>query len=176
MFFLQFCDFKKLHDLGTGAELCRLVSEGFMSQADGEAANLDYIEKFRHSEFFKRILSAREVRREFRFNAALPAYTLTGDAQRAEQLKVDGTDVIVQGVIDIVFTDKEGRLVLADYKTDRLTPYELEHKDVAAGKLWKRHKNQLRYYALVCEKLFGRKPDEVLIYSMPLGEEIREAE
>jgi hypothetical protein len=35
-----------------------------------------------------------------------------------------------------------------------------------------RHGEQLKYYALVCEKLFGKAPDEVLIYSMPLGETI----
>ena len=174
--FLQFCNFEKLRDLGTGAELCRLVSEGYMSRADGEAANLEYIEKFRRSDFFRRILGALEIHREFRFNAAIPAEILTGDKEKKIRLREDGCDVVVQGVIDIVFTDSDGKLVLADYKTDRLTSYEMSHKSAAAGKLWRRHKNQLYYYSLVCEKLFGRAPDEVLIYSMPLGEEVRECE
>ena len=170
--FLQFCDFEKLRDLGVGAELCRLTSEGFMSPADGEAADLDYIEAFRKSDFFRRILSAKEVRREFRFNAAIPASALTGDAEKTALFEDDGTLVIAQGVIDIVFTDKDGKLVLADYKTDRLTEYELAHRTAASKKLWDRHKNQLGYYARVCEKLFGRAPDEVVIYSMPLGDTV----
>jgi len=170
--FLQFCDFEKLRDFGVGAELCRLVANGFMSRADGEAANLEYIENFRRSELFKRIISAREVRREFRFNAAIPAAMFTGDSEKSALLERDGVDVIAQGVIDIVFTDENGRLVLADYKTDHLTDYELEHKYAASEKLWKRHGNQLGYYSFICEKLFGRAPDEVLIYSMPLGETV----
>ncbi|MBQ7827379.1 MAG: UvrD-helicase domain-containing protein [Clostridia bacterium] len=169
---LQFCDFERLRDLGVGAELCRLVAEGFMSKAEGEAANLVYVEAFRKSKLFERILSAKEIRREFRFNAALPAASFTADEEKRALLEADGVDVIAQGVIDIVFTDAEGKLILADYKTDRLTPYELQHKSAAAEKLWNRHGNQLRYYALVCEKLFGKAPDEVLIYSMPLGDTV----
>lgn len=170
--FLQFCDFVKLYELGVGAELCRLVAEGYMSPAQGEAADLDYIEKFRRSDFLRRILSAKEIRREFRFNAAIPAVSLTGNEEKRALLEADGTDVIAQGVIDIVFTDADGRLVLADYKTDRLSGYELKHKSAVAEKLWKRHGDQLHYYALVCEKLFGKAPDEVVIYSMPLGETV----
>ncbi len=170
--FLQFCDFEKLKNYGVGSELCRLVAEGFMSKAQGEAANLEYIEAFRQSEFFSRVLSAKEVRREFRFNAAIPASSFTVDAEKRALLQRDGTDVIAQGVIDIVFTDCDGRLILADYKTDRLSDYELKNKSAASKKLWDRHGNQLGYYAQVCEKLFGKAPDEVLIYSMPLGETV----
>ena len=170
--FMQFCNFEKLRDLGVGAELCRLVSEGYMSTADGEVANLDYLESFRKSDFFRRILSAKEVYREFRFNTAVPAAELTGDSEKAALLKKDGVDVIAQGVIDIVFIDADGKLVLADYKTDRLTTYELENKSAAAKKLWGRHKVQLGYYAKVCEKMFERAPDEVVIYSMPLGDTV----
>ncbi len=172
---LQFCNFEKLRHNGVGAELCRLRDAGFLSDAEAEAANLDYIEKFRRSEFFDRILNAKEVRREFRFNALIPAHTLTGDPERAKLLKAAGTSVTAQGVIDIVFTDADGRLVLADYKTDRLTDYELRHRDAAGEKLWNRHRRQLGYYALVCEGLFGRRPDEVLIYSMPLGDTLADA-
>ena len=115
------------------------------------------------------------MRREFRFNALIPAHTLTGDPERAKLLEAAGTSVTAQGVIDIVFTDADGRLVLADYKTDRLTDYELRHRDAAREKLWNRHRRQLGYYALVCEGLFGRRPDEVLIYSMPLGDTLADA-
>lgn len=170
--FLQFCDFERLSTLGVEAELARLTDEGYMSRAQSEAANLDYIEAFRRSGFFKRILSASEVRREFRFNAAIPAGMLTGDEARREALERDGVDVIAQGVIDIVFTDSDGLLVLADYKTDRLTPYELGDRAASSAKLWRRHGDQLGYYALVCEKLFGKRPNETLIYSMPLGDTV----
>ena len=168
--FMQFCDFDKLRSDGVESEMQRLIDAGFMSKVQGDAAAKSYLEAFKNSEFFARILSAKEVHREFRFNAAIPASQFTGDPEKSAALDRSGTDIIVQGVIDIVFTDADGRLVLADYKTDRLTDYELTHRSAAAEKLWNRHGEQLKYYALVCEKLFGKAPDEVLIYSMPLGE------
>jgi len=174
--FLQFCDFDRLHTLGVGAELCRLKDEGFMSETEATVCELSYIEAFRRSRLFADIRSAVQVHREFRFNAAVPAANLTADEERRVLFEGDDTRVIVQGVIDIVFETADGHLILADYKTDRLTDFELSHRDAAAKKLWRRHENQLSYYALVCSSLFGRKPDEVYIYSMPLGDVIRREE
>lgn len=173
---LQFCDFSRLNELGVGAELCRLRDLGFISDADAEAAQLEYIEKFRRSAFFRRILTAKSIRREFRFNAVIPAHTLTSDQARAEALKAADVGVTAQGVIDIVFTDSDGKLVLADYKTDRLSAFELGHRDAAAEKLWNRHRKQLGYYREVCSQLFGRYPDETVLYSMPLGEALCDPE
>ena len=78
----------------------------------------------------------------------------------------------MQGVIDLFYTDAEGKLVLLDYKTDRLTPQELDAPALAAKTLSARHGQQLYYYALAVRALCGRLPDRVLIYSLPLGEAV----
>ena len=75
----------------------------------------------------------------------------------------------VQGVIDLFYTDENGKLILADYKTDRLSAAELADPSLAAHKLSARHGEQLAYYALALRELCGRAPDRVQIYSLPLG-------
>ena len=86
--------------------------------------------------------------------------------KKAELLK-DET-IAVQGVIDIFFEDENGKIVLCDYKTDYLTKEELESPALAAKALNKSHARQLSYYAKAITEILGRKPDEVLIYSLPL--------
>ena len=78
--------------------------------------------------------------------------------------------VTVQGVFDCVFEDGDGRLVLLDYKTDYMTAEELQSPELGRDKLRRRHSLQLSYYAKAVELLFGRAPDEVYVYSLPLGE------
>lgn len=75
--------------------------------------------------------------------------------------------LLVQGVIDIFFEDADGRLVLCDYKTDRITEKML-HSDTSyddiRGLMTQRHGEQLSYYRKAVKELFGRYPDEVIIY------------
>ena len=78
----------------------------------------------------------------------------------------------MQGVIDLFYENEKGELILCDYKTDRLTPYELTHPEAAAKKLSERHGMQLSYYKRALEQICGKTPDRILIYSLPLGEAI----
>ena len=77
--------------------------------------------------------------------------------------------ILVQGVIDCLIEDNDGELHLVDYKTDRLSPDEMSDERLAAEKLDKKHSLQLGYYALAVEKIFGKMPKTVRVYSMPLG-------
>ena len=170
--FMQFCDFDSLAAHGAAAELDRLRAEGFLGAAMGDAVRLDEIEMVRASELFARMRKASYMRREFRFNASLPAWEFTEDADLAKELRRENADIIVQGVVDCLFIDENGRAVLVDYKTDRLTEEELANPDRAAKKLTDRHKTQLKYYRAVCRDMFSREIDECVIYSLPLGGDI----
>ena len=100
----------------------------------------------------------------------LPASRFTEDSELKKNLK-DQT-VLVQGIMDCVFLSKTGELVLLDYKTDRLCGgINAGEAEVAA--FVGRHRDQLGYYALAVEKMFGRKPDRVLLYPLCLGRPIR---
>jgi len=168
--FMQFCDFGELERTGAAAELARLRRLGFLSDAMAEAVRLEEIEGFRRSALFARLRRAVSVRREFRFNAALAAGDFTADPALAEKLRETGTDVIVQGVVDCLMEEADGRIVLIDYKTDRLSRAEMENPALAAEKLLSRHGDQLHYYRQVCQRMLGRPVDECLIYSLPLGD------
>ena len=113
-----------------------------------EAVRLDEIERFRASALLSRMLRADSVRREFRFNAALPAARFTADPVLAARLAADGTDVIVQGVVDCLFDEGEG-LVIVDFKSDNVT-------DFTQPAAVRRYAPQLAAYAKAMERIFKR--------------------
>ncbi len=132
---------------------------------------LSEIEAFRRSDIFRRMLCARRILREKRFNAKLDAADFTTDPELRERLRHDGVKITVQGVVDCIFEDEDGA-VLLDYKTDRLTEEELRDRELAEEKLLSRHRRQLTVYRDVCEKMIGRPFAGVYIYSLPLGDTI----
>ena len=169
--FMQFFDPAGLRANGAEGELSRLVTEGFLSAADSSRVRINEIEKFSRSELLKKMESAKRLYREMRFNAQLPAYRFTEDGELKEKLR-DET-LLVQGVIDCIIENEDGTLHLVDYKTDRLTAAELEDRELAASTLRRKHSLQLGYYAMAIERIFGKAPSLVEVYSLPLGDSIK---
>ena len=155
--FMQFCDFERLVSNGFEAELKRLLECSFISSKDAELINGEHIKKFISSDLLRAILKSKKVYREFRFNVMLPATGLSEDERVANE------NVLVQGVIDSVFEDENGKLVLVDYKTDSVT--EQNYIEV----LTKRHKTQLSYYKKAIELMFEKPVSATYVYSVPLG-------
>ena len=165
--FLQFCDFGKVKNGGVENELERLIEDRFLDARWRNAVNIDQLEAFFGSKLFDEILSAKKVWREQRFNILLPAAPFTDDKEYKNL--IEDEKLLVQGVIDIFFEDKNGDLILCDYKTDHLTKAELEDPSLAQAKLNTAHAEQLSYYAEALHSMFGKYPKRVLIYSLPLG-------
>ncbi len=168
--FMQFADFATVKKNGAKAELERLVREGFITETDADITYENELLLFERSEFLSELLAADNLRREFRFNTLLSA----SDFTQSEGLKIEleGERLLVQGVIDCIVEHKDGSYSIVDYKTDRLTDAELADKSLAAKKLSLRHREQLRYYSYACEQIYGKKPKEALIYSLPLGDTV----
>ena len=171
--FMQFCDFDRLAEGGVAEETKRLVDRGFMTPRMAELIEEDFITRFIRGELFARMKKAETVWREFRFNVRFPAGKFTADAALAEQYEKADARVTVQGVFDCVFREKDGTLVLVDYKTDAMTAYDRTHPDAFAEKLRERHKTQLSYYKEAAALIFGGEPDETLIWSLPAGYAVR---
>lgn len=70
--------------------------------------------------------------------------------------------VLIQGIIDVFF-EENGKIIVADYKTDAVH---------LPDELIKRYQIQLDYYAEALERLTGKKVAEKIIYSFALGREI----
>ncbi len=169
-YFLQFCDLENLRNSGGEPELLRLVSGGFISKKDAERVRIDEIELFRGSKLFEKMLNAKKLYREFRFTVTIPASSLTSEEEKIAAY--EGKNVLVQGVIDCISENPDGTLSLYDYKTDRLTKEELADKALAKETLRKKHATQLSYYAMAVERIFGRAPCEVEVYSLHLGDTV----
>ncbi len=168
--FMQFCDLKNLISCGASAELDDLKKRGFISNEDAARVRIREIELFRKSKLITKMLSAKKVHRELRFNVYLDASHFTDDEKKKEAYR--GREILVQGVIDCIIEGKDGSVILCDYKTDRLTRSELSNRSLAEKKLREKHSTQLGLYSLAVEKIFGKKPDGVMIYSLPLGDTI----
>ena len=158
--YMQFCDFEQLCERGAEAELKRLLEKGYISERAAGLVNLRYIERFRYSELFRNMKEAKSIMREFRFNVLFDAKELSEDTE------LHGERVLVQGVIDCVYEDADGNIILVDYKTDKVT------EDNYVGLLTDRHKNQLRYYKKACEMMLERPISRVMLYSVPLAKTV----
>ncbi len=165
--FLQFCDLENLKSEGAQSELKRLTELGFISEEDAPRVRISEIEAFLRSELFKRMTGAVRIWREFRFNTPLPASLFSEEKERLDALQEK--KILVQGVMDCVIEEADGSLVLVDYKTDRLTKKELEDEALAEERLRSSHENQLHYYCLAAEKIFGKPPKSAEVYSLHLG-------
>ena len=170
--FLQFCDFSLLDGTVGSAreEAARLTQKSFIPSSAAELVRFDEIAAFARSDFFKSLKNALEVHRETRFNIFLPAADFTTDP--AVKAKLGNEKLMVQGVIDLFFTDSDGKLVLCDYKTDRLSAEERRDPALAAKRMSEIHGTQLSYYSAAIEQMMGRKPDRICIFSLHLGQTV----
>ena len=158
--FMQFCNFKNLEENGFDDELKNLKDEAFISEADAELINKEHIENFVSSKLFNDMKKAKLFKREFRFNAMVDATEFTEDPDLKKQ------KVLVQGVVDAVFIDENDKLVLVDYKTDKVNKYNYVQV------LTERYTRQLSYYKQAMEAIFERKVDKVCLYSVPMAKEV----
>jgi len=159
--FLQFCNFDRVLRHGVEEELARLQDERFIDAKTARLCNVSQLEAFFSSELFAKIQRAKEIWREQRFHIFLPAAEFTQDVEKAELL--EGERIAVQGVIDLFFRDRNGDIILIDYKTDLLPEQKLKEK----------YRNQLTYYQKAIEQICGNPPSETLIYSLTLAKAIR---
>lgn len=165
---LQFCNLDRLYKNGAKSELNELKTGGFLSEKDASLVRTREVDLFVKSRLMTEMLSAAKIYREFRFNVKLPAADFTTE----EELKklYENEEILVQGVIDCLYVDGDGEYHLVDYKTDRLTPEERESPDLARKALFDKHSLQLSYYAKAVEKIFGRYPSTIEVYSLHLGD------
>ena len=165
--FLQFCDYERLMSTSPEEEAERLVEDGFMSRRAADILHFKQLKAFCQSDLMKLIASAEKVQRELKFGILEPMRNLTKNAELAALLGDES--LFVQGSIDLLLTMPDGRLILVDYKTDRITDEERADPELLAKRLKERHGHQLACYAEAVRDLLGRAPDEMRIYSLPLG-------
>ena len=174
--FMQFCDYSRFRpgdDLDKALDIvqdecARLGENRFITPRIASLVDTRRAALFFTGKLFEEISSSPMVRRETRFNVKLPAADFTA----SEELKkaLEGETILVQGVMDCFYENKDGSLTIVDYKTDFI-PKDMSRED-AERMLVGRHRLQLTYYRSALEKISGRKVERVVIYSFGLGGEV----
>lgn len=134
-----------------------LRNKQIITEKEAESINPYKILEFTKSKIWKELKEAKEVFKEQPFYINIPAKDIYGEDVEEK--------VLVQGVIDLFYIDKDDNLVLLDYKTD----YVEKGNEV---ELINKYKKQLELYREALESSLKRKVDKVYIYSVYLGKEI----
>ena len=108
------------------------------------------------SDLGQRMKHARTLYRELPFTLAIPAREV-----RPELAESADEKIIVQGVIDCLFEEADGRLVLLDFKTDHIAA---EPTEAAIAQLRDRYGEQLQYYKRAVEEIWKREVAESYLY------------
>jgi len=87
-----------------------------------------------------------------------------GDLYKEKPFVMDYEGVLVQGIIDVYF-EEEDKIILVDYKTDRVREGE---EDI----LIRRYRAQMESYQQALEKITGKCVKEIYIYSVTLQKTI----
>ncbi len=168
--FLQYCDYVQVEENGLDAEIERLETARFITHRTASIINLRQLSGFFKSKLYTYIRRAKAVHREFRFGSFVPAANFT-ENERLREI-VEDKRIFVQGSIDIIIETEAGELIIADYKTDRISPEERAEKGLLISNMRERHGEQIKQYRRAVESIFGKAPDKVFIYSLALGDTI----
>lgn len=156
--FLQYCDFSNAkHSLDD--EIERLKNLGLLTNEQTELIDRQKMKSLLDSELVQRIIDSPLVYREEQFSAKLKPSQIFDEYENIET----HAEIIVQGAVDVAF-EENGKLVIVDYKTDRV-------KEIS--KLATLYKKQLELYRLAMEQSTEMPVSECIICSVHLGEYIK---
>ena len=135
-----------------------LVKQDIITEKQKEAINTNNIYKFTQTELAKRIRESKQINKEMPFYTNINANDVYGNNLNE--------NILLQGIIDLYFIDKDDKLVLVDYKTD----YVEKNNE---KELIEKYKKQLELYEKALEQALNKKVDEKYLYSTYLSKEIK---
>ncbi len=152
---MQNLDAKKVYSLSTIKELIEeLKAKKIITENEALNINPYQILAFTKTNIWEQLKEAKEINKEKPFYINIPAKEIYN--------KDIDEMVLVQGVIDLYFINKENELILLDYKTD----YVEQGKE---DELLEKYADQLKIYKKALEESLNRKVDKVYIYSVYLN-------
>lgn len=113
-------------------ELQNMVDKELLTQEEKDSIQISSIVKFFESDLGKRLINAKELYRE-------------------QSFLMKDEDTLIEGVIDCYFIEADGKIVLVDYKTDKVISEEKYHA-------------QLKMYQKALEEAYKIAVDEIYIY------------
>lgn len=155
--FMQYADFEcAKNDLEL--ELNRLQQKEFLTQSEIDNINKKNVLKFLNSDLMKRMLSAKNLYREYQFIYQIDAKEVNEQvSKRFSQEKV-----LIQGIADLIIEEEDG-IVIVDYKTDYINNEQ---------EFIQKYQKQIEIYKDAMEKYFDKPVKECAIYSLHMGKSI----
>lgn len=143
---------------GLRAQVAKMEEKGMIAAGHESAVNYTSIERFCQSDLGRRMKDATRIWRELPFSRMIPVGEVN-PAYRDSREKI-----FVQGVIDVLFEEADGSLVLLDYKTDR---------DTAPDKIRRRYAKQIELYREAVESILGKPVKESILFLLHDGTSLR---
>lgn len=131
-------------------EIQRMTEQNIISSVQAETVDALSLYNFFKSPVGQRLKAADEVWKEFSF------YTEADAAEFYPDLKEGKEKILLQGTIDCFFREKDGNIVLLDYKTDRISESDIINRA-------QKYAVQLKYYKKGLESITGKKIKEAYI-------------
>ena len=135
-------------------EIHRLVSQGFLTQEQGEWISCHELEAFFATELGQKLRSGTPYLREFKFSI-LDEGTNYGPG-------LDGEQVLLQGVVDCALLEPDG-ITVVDFKTDYVT----QDTVLSAAQ---RYEDQVRIYAGALSRIYEMPIKAAYLYFFHIGE------
>ena len=128
-----------------------LYKEGIISELELKSINVHVLYEYTQSELWKDLKNAKRIYKEQPFYINVFAKEIYEEA--------DQEKILVQGIIDLYYINKDDKLILVDYKTDYI-------KSGNEKELELKYKVQLDIYKKALEEALGRKVDKAIIYAL----------
>ena len=155
--FMQHCDPAKAA-VDPASEAERLKELQFLTPEAAASIDAEAVKAFFRGRLGIAILDADRVYREYSYIDSVRALEVIPDVDFTHENDI----IIIQGTVDCII-EKDGRLTVVDYKTDRAN---------RAEDLLDRYTEQLRTYSRSVSKRFGLPVNEAVIWSFSLSSEI----
>ncbi len=147
---------QKIHEL-----IENLKNKELITELEAENINVEKLLQYTQSDLWQELKKAKEIHKEQPFYINIKASDLYNDIEKKED-----ENILVQGVIDLYYLDKDNNLNLVDYKTD----YVENGKE---QELVLRYKKQLELYKQALEKALNKKVEKMGIFSLYLNKFIQ---
>lgn len=156
---MQYLDYRKTESREqVEGEIARLVAGQYITPQQGETVDPEAVLGFFHSDLGRRLLAAPRMEREFKFSMLAPAsdYYPQGEP---------GETVLLQGVVDCWFEDRDGGITVVDFKTDRVTDRTVEARA-------EEYRPQLEVYTRALNEIVGEPVRRRCLWFFAVGREI----
>jgi len=132
--------------------ILNLVEKEIITKNEADAIDVNLIYQYTKSQLFEELRQAKEVHKEQPFYINIPAKDVVSEAENSKK------NILVQGIIDLYYIDKNDNLILIDFKTDYIS-----NEPNAKEKILDKYRVQLEIYKTALEQALGRKVNKTAI-------------